>query len=103
MLCQIFDRESILLVDVILLFRFIMPNGKTAFAQIIDLVPDYELEKCIDKYNGDYKTKKFTCRDQFMVMRSSLRAVEATLTAFSSKLYHSGIEAHTQIHSCRDE
>ena len=50
MLCQIFDRESILLVDVILLFRFIMPNGKTAFAQIIDLVPDYELEKCIDKY-----------------------------------------------------
>lgn len=110
MLCQIFDRESILLVDAILLFRFIMPNGKTAFAQIIDLVPDYELEKCIDKYNGDYKTKKFTCRDQFMVMsyaqftrRSSLRAVEATLTAFSSKLYHSGIEAHTQIHSCRDE
>ena len=52
MLCQIFDRESILLVDVILLFRFIMPNGKTAFAQIIDLVPDYELEKCIDKYKG---------------------------------------------------
>ena len=41
MLCQIFDRESILLVDVILLFRFIMPNGKTAFAQIIDLVPNY--------------------------------------------------------------
>ena len=53
MLCQIFDRESILLVDVILLFRFIMPNGKTAFAQIIDLVPDYELEKCIDKYKND--------------------------------------------------
>lgn len=25
------------LVDVILLFRFIMPNGKTAFAQIMDL------------------------------------------------------------------
>ena len=53
MLCQIFDRESILLVDVILLFRFIMPNGKTAFAQIIDLVPDYELEKCIDKSKKD--------------------------------------------------
>lgn len=47
MLCQIFDRESILLVDVILLFRFIMPNGKTAFAQIIDLVPDYELENVL--------------------------------------------------------
>ena len=63
MLCQFFDRESILLVDVILLFRFIMPNGKTVFAQIMDLVPDYELEKCIDKYTEGYKTKKFTCRD----------------------------------------
>lgn len=87
------------LVDIILLFRFIMPNGKTAFAQIMDLAPDYELKKCIDKYKGDYKTKKFTCRDQFMVMSyaqftrsSSLRVIETTLTAFSSKLYHSGLK-----------
>ena len=57
MVCQIFDRESILLVDVILLFRIIMPTGKTVFAQIMDLVPDYELEKCIDKYKGDYKPR----------------------------------------------
>lgn len=65
----------------------------------MDLVPDYELEKCIDKYKGDYKTKKFTCRDQFMIMsyaqftrNSSLRVVEPTHTAFSSKLYHSGLK-----------
>lgn len=65
----------------------------------MDLVPDYELEKCIDKYKGDYKTKKFTCRDQFMIMSyaqftrsSSLRVVEPTHTAFSSKLYHSGLK-----------
>ena len=69
MVYHFFDKESILLVDVILLFRFIMPNGK------------------------------FTCRDQFMVMSyaqftrsSSLRVViEATLTAFSSKPYHLGL------------
>ncbi|MDF0564609.1 DUF4372 domain-containing protein [Bacteroides xylanisolvens] len=47
---------------------FIIPNGKTVFAQIIDIVPNYELEKCIDKYKGNYKIKKFTCRDQFMVI-----------------------------------
>ena len=42
---------------------------------------------------------KFTCRDQFFVMsyaqftdRSSLRDIEATLTAFSAKLYHSGLK-----------
>ena len=89
MLCQFSDGESILLVDVIFLFRFIMSNGETVFAQIMDLLSDYELEKCIDKYNGGYKNKKFTCRDQFMVLSyaqftrySSLRVVEATLTAF---------------------
>lgn len=76
-----------------------MPNGKSVFAQIMDLAPDYELGKCIDKYKGDCRTKKFTCRDQFLVMSyaqftgsSSLRVVEATLTAFSSKLYHSGLK-----------
>lgn len=99
MLCQFSDGESILLVDVIFLFRFIMSNGETVFAQIMDLLSDYELEKCIDKYNGDYKNKKFTCRDQFMVLSyaqftrySSLRVVEATLTAFFSKLYYSGLK-----------
>ena len=99
MVYHFFDRESILLLDVILLFRFIMLNGKNAFAQIMNLVTDYELKKCIYKYKGDYKTKKFTCRDQFMAMSyaqftrsSSLRVViEATLTAFSSKLYHLGL------------
>lgn len=76
-----------------------MPTGKTIFSQIMVLVPGYELEKCIDKYKGDYKAKKFTCREQFMVMSyaqltrsSSLQVVEANLTAFSSKLYHSGLK-----------
>ncbi len=76
-----------------------MPNGKSVFAQIMDIAPDYEFGKCIDKYKGNYRTKKFTCRDQFLVMSyaqftgsSSLRVVEATLTAFSSKLYHSGLK-----------
>ena len=76
-----------------------MPTGKTVFSQLMDLVPDYELGKCIDKYQGDYKTKKFTCRDQFKVMSfaqltgsASLRVIEATLTAFSPKLYHTGLK-----------
>ncbi len=76
-----------------------MSYGKTVFAQIMDIIPDYELGKCIDKYKGDKGTKKFSCRDQFKVMSfaqltgvPSLRIVEATLTAFSSKLYHAGIK-----------
>lgn len=66
----------------------------------MDLIPDYELEKCFDKYKGDYEIKKFICRDQLMVMSyaqftrsSSLRVVvEATFMTFSSKLYHTGLK-----------
>lgn len=80
-------------------FRLVMPTGKTVFSQLMDLVPDYELGKCIDKYQGDYKAKKFTCRDQFKVMSfaqftgsASLRVIEATLTVFSPNLYHTGLK-----------
>ncbi|NDV84983.1 IS4 family transposase [Bacteroides sp. 51] len=76
-----------------------MNQGKTVFAQLMSLIPEHELKKCINRYNGDFHSIKFTCRDQFMVMsfaqftnRSGLRDIEATLTAFSSKLYHAGLK-----------
>ena len=97
--CKFFDKNFVLLDIVFIQFRLVMPIGKTVFSQLMDLVPDYELGKCIDKYQGDYRTKKFTCRDQFRVMSfaqftgsSSLRVIEATLTAFSPKLYHTGLK-----------
>lgn len=97
--CKFFDKNFVLLDIVFIQFRLVMPTGKTVFSQLMDLVPDYELRKCIDKYQGDHRTKKFTCRDQFKVMSfaqftgcASLRVIEATLTAFSPKLYHTGLK-----------
>lgn len=97
--CKFFDKNYVLLDIVFIQFRLVMPTGKTVFSQLMDLVPDYELGKCIDKYQGDYKAKKFTCRDHFKVMNyaqltgsASLRVIEATLTAFSPKLYHAGLK-----------
>ena len=97
--CQFFDKNFVLLDIVFIQFRLDMPTRKTVFSQLMDLVPDYELGKCIDKYQGDYRAKKFTCCDQFKVMSfaqftgsSSLRVIEATLTAFSPKLYHTGLK-----------
>ena len=79
--------------------RYDMPDGKTIFAQLLDVVPDYELKKCIDRYNGDKGCKKYNCRDQFKVMsfaqltsRRSLRVTEATLHMLAPKLYHSGLK-----------
>ena len=66
--CKFFDKNFVLLDIVFIQFRIVMPTGKTVFSQLMDLVPDYELGKCIDKYQGDYRAKKFTCRDQFKAM-----------------------------------
>jgi hypothetical protein len=75
-----------------------MYTGKTVFAQLMKFMPEYELQKCVDNYKGDYRVRKFPCREHFLVMsfaqltgRESLRDIENCLSAFSSKLYHSGI------------
>ena len=97
--CKFFDKYFVLLDIVFIQFRIVMPIGKTVFSQLMDLVPEYDFKKCVDKYSGDFHALKFSCRDQFRVMsyaqftdRASLRDIEATLTAFSAKLYHSGLK-----------
>jgi len=76
-----------------------MNIGKTVFAQIMSFLPDYEFNKCVDKYKGNHRVRSFTCKEHFYVMgfaqltyRESLRDIESCLTAFSRKLYHSGIK-----------
>ncbi|MBN1951399.1 MAG: IS4 family transposase [Bacteroidales bacterium] len=75
-----------------------MYTGKTVFAQLMKFIPEYEFQKCVDEYKGDYRVRKFSCREHFLVMsfaqltgRKSLRDIENCLTPFSGKLYHSGI------------
>jgi len=80
--CKFFDKNSVTLCHFIIAQGYVILMGKTVFAQLMSLVPDYEFGKIIDKYNGNYKTKKFTCQDQFRVMsfaqftdRPSLRVI----------------------------
>jgi hypothetical protein len=74
-----------------------MNSGKTIFAQLIDFLPMYEFRKCVERYNGNYKMKRFSCWDQFLCLafaqltyRESLRDIEACLRAHQTKLYHMG-------------
>ena len=76
-----------------------MNTGKTVFAQLMSFVPTYEFNKCVEKYKGNHRVRNFTCKEHFYVMgfaqltyRESLRDIESCLTAFSNKLYHSGIK-----------
>jgi hypothetical protein len=75
-----------------------MYSGKIIFSQIMDFLPMYEFRKCIDRYQGNYKIKSFSCFDQFLCMafaqltyRKSLRDIEACLRSMQNKLYHMGI------------
>jgi hypothetical protein len=60
-------------------------------------LPQYEFQKCVARYGGDYRQKGFSCWDQFLAMgfaqftyRESLRDIEACLGSVSNKLYHMG-------------
>jgi len=75
-----------------------MNTGKMIFSQLMDFMPWYEFQKCVERYSGNYKSKTFSCQDQFRCMafaqltyRESLRDIEACLRSMNSKLYHMGI------------
>jgi IS4 transposase len=74
--------------------------GQSIFSQLMDFVPHYEFQKCVQRYNGQHKVKTFSCWDQFLTMafaqltyRESLRDIQACLRAAGSKLYHLGIRS----------
>lgn len=75
-----------------------MNKGKTISAQLMSLIPERDFKKCVDRYQGNYRTRNFSCKDQFLVMcyaqltnRESLRDIENCLTGLSNHLYHCGI------------
>jgi hypothetical protein len=74
-----------------------MNSGKTIFSQLMDFLPMYEFQKCVERYNGHYKIKSFSCWDQFLCLafaqltyRESLRDIESCLRVQQTKLYHMG-------------
>jgi hypothetical protein len=74
-----------------------METGRTVFAQLIDFLPRYDFQQCVQRYKGNYKIKSFSCWDQFLCMafaqltyRESLRDIEACLRSAQHKLYHMG-------------
>jgi hypothetical protein len=74
-----------------------MNSGRTVFSQLMDHLPSYEFQKCVNLYSGDYRSRSLSCRDQFLAMafaqltyRESLRDIETCLRSISGKLYHMG-------------
>jgi hypothetical protein len=74
-----------------------MHSGKLVFAQLMEFLPRHEFDKCVRRYRGNFRTRGFSCRDQFLAMafaqltyRESLRDIETCLRSVQPKLYHMG-------------
>lgn len=81
-----------------------MNVGKTLFSQLMEFLPMHEFRRCVRRYRGHYRVKRFSCLDQFLAMafsqltyRKCLRDIEACLGAAKSKLYHMGFRSFTPI------
>jgi hypothetical protein len=58
----------------------------------------HDFKRCVDRYDGNYRIRHFSCWDQFLAMafaqlthRESLRDIEVCLQAHHTKLYHCGL------------
>ena len=78
-----------------------MHVGRIVFSQLIDFLPKKQFDRCVRRYEGNYRTKTFSCFDQYLCMafaqityRQSLRGIETCLRAMQPKLYHCGIRGN---------
>jgi len=75
-----------------------MYDGRFIFSQLMDFLPRHQFNQFVDKYQGNYRTRKLSCYDQWLCMafaqltyRASLRDTITCLEVLSPKLYHVGI------------
>jgi len=70
----------------------------TVFSQLLQLICQYRFKKCVDRYDGDRYTKRFSCWQQLLVLLfaqakglTSLRDIEVSLRSHHKKWYHLGL------------
>ena len=78
-----------------------MNPGRTGFAHRMAHASRFALDRCIKRYEGNRGMRRFSCRDQCLVMafaqltsRESVRDIEASLGALPERLYHLGMRGH---------
>jgi IS4 transposase len=76
-----------------------MNSGKYVFRQMLDFVNQYEFNKCVKRYSGNFRVRDFKCWDQFVQLLfgqitslDSLRSICTCLQAHKGQLYHLGVK-----------
>lgn len=86
-----------------------MYSANIVFSQFMANIPRYEFKRCVDRYKGNHRVRKFSCWDQFLCMafaqltsRPSLRSTVNVLLARYNKLYHMGFRCHISLSTLAD-
>ena len=66
-----------------------MYTGQMVFSQLMDFLPKHEFDKCVRRYQGNYRVRKFTSLDQFLCM------------AFAQLAYRGELARHRNLSASR--
>lgn len=76
-----------------------MHTGKFVFSQVLTIVNQYEFNKCVKRYKGNYHVRELDCWNQFVQLLfgqlgslPSLRSICTCLQAHQHQLYHLGVK-----------
>src|SRR5258707_15281633 len=75
-----------------------MHTGKLIFAQLMEHLPLTTFRRCVARYGGHHKVKRFSCLDQYLSMgfaqltyRESLRDIEVGFPVPLPSSHHLGL------------
>lgn len=76
-----------------------MYSGKFVFSQVLSIVNQYEFNKYVKRYKGNFHVRELDCWNQFVQLffgqlarLPSLRSISVCLKAHKHQLYHLGIK-----------
>jgi hypothetical protein len=79
--------------------KIAMHQGKFVFSQVVSIISQYEFNKSVEKYKGNYRAKDLRCWQHFLYMmfgqltyREGIRDIISCLDAHKSKVYHLGLK-----------
>jgi hypothetical protein len=77
-----------------------MRTEKPIFCQVMDWIHPEQFRRCVQRYNGNYRIRNFSCWDQFLAMsfaqityRESLSDIEICLRSRQDQLYRMGFRS----------
>jgi hypothetical protein len=75
-----------------------MNQGKYVFSQLVEHLPQRLFDKYVERYQGNYRVRHYTCWNQMLCMmfgqlsgRESLRDLLVSINAHKPKFYHLGL------------